>query len=476
MSTSTEQVLHQPDWNNFRDHIPTADQQGRRLWIFAKKPHGALHRARTWVSALLLLILFGGPFVRINGNPLLMMNILERKFVIFGQIFWPQDLFILAIAMITAFVMIVLFTAVYGRIWCGWLCPQTVLMEMVFRKIEYAIEGDAHHQRALAAAPWTAGKIARKAAKHAIFLAISFVIGNVLLSYIVGSDALLAIITDDPRLHLKGLGAMTLFTLLFYGLFARFREQACTFICPYGRFQSVLLDANSIVVAYDHRRGEPRGKALRNQVHPERRAAGTGDCIHCGQCVSVCPTGIDIRNGTQMECVNCTACIDACNGVMDRLQFPRGLIRFASENGINLGERLRLTPRIAAYTVILIALGGLLTYLIGSRADVEVSLLRAPGGLYQTMPNGDFTNLYLMKAINKTGHDIPLDLRVEDPAGGIVTIAGAPMTVKKAALIESAAVVQLPPAQVAGRQTRLRVGVYAGDRLVQTIKTSFVGP
>ncbi|MCE9613500.1 MAG: cytochrome c oxidase accessory protein CcoG [Lentisphaerae bacterium] len=475
MTTATQPVLHQPDFKDFRDHIPTADQKGRRLWVFAKRPNGAFYRGRTWLSVLLLALLFGGPFIRIGGNPLLMLNVLERKFVIFGQIFWPQDLFILAIAMITGLVMIVLFTATYGRVWCGWLCPQTVLMEMVFRKIEYAIEGDAHQQRQLDSAPWSAAKLSKKALKHAIFFALSFLIGNVLLSYIIGSHGLIALVTDNPLNHLSGLGAMILFTLVFYGIFARFREQACTFVCPYGRFQSVLLDPNSIVVAYDHRRGDPRQKADRNQTHTERRAAGIGDCINCGLCVSVCPTGIDIRNGTQMECVHCTACIDACDSVMSRLSFPKGLIRYASENGINRGERLKLTPRIVVYTAILFVLGGLLTYLLVSRSDVEASLLRAPGALYQPMPNGNLSNLYLLKFVNKTSREVPVELRIESPPGS-VTVIGSPLAVKSEALTETAAVVELPPASLTGKDTRVRIGVYADGKRVQTIKTNFIGP
>ena len=258
-----------------------------------------------------------GPFVRINGNPLLLINIVERKFVILGQIFWPQDMIMFAVALLIFITGIIIFTAAYGRLWCGWTCPQTVLMEMVFRKIEYLIEGDSHQQRALDKAPWTADKILKKAGKHAIFFGLSFLIGNTLLAYIIGTEQLFQIITDNPAKHVEGLTAMILFTLVFYAIFARFREQACTFICPYGRLQSTLLDENTIVVAYDYKRGEKRGPLHRGQSVEQRRAAGSGDCIACRQCVMVCPTGIDIRNGTQMECVHCTACIDACDDVMD---------------------------------------------------------------------------------------------------------------------------------------------------------------
>lgn len=470
------EALHSPDWSDFRDHIPTADKDGKRLWMYPKKPSGPLTSARTVVSWILLVLLFAGPFIRINGLPLLQMDIPERKFIIFGVIFWPQDLFILAIAMVTLFIMIVLSTAVYGRIWCGWLCPQTVFMEMVFRKIEYWIEGDAHDQRALDKAPWTAGKIFKKTAKLSIFFALSFVIGNWLLMYIIGSDDWITLVTDNPLNHIKGLTFMVLFSLLFFGIFARFREQACTFICPYGRFQSVLLDENSIVVAYDNVRGEKRGRYKRLQPVEERRAEGHGDCVDCKMCVQVCPTGIDIRNGTQMECVNCTACIDACNTVMEKVGLPRGLIRYASENNIKRGEKLKLTPRLIIYTVILFALTGLLAFLLLSRSPVEAQLLRSPGTLYQTMPNGDISNLYLMKVFNKTNRDVPVQLRLESHPGGTLTIAGGELTLPAEQLKQSAVIIQLPPGQLAGESTPVIIGVYSGEERLGKVKTSFLGP
>jgi len=240
------------------------------------------------------------------------------------------------------------------------------------------------------------------------------VIGNTLLAYIIGLDALKLIVTDTPGHHLTGLAFMGIFTLIFYGIFARFREQACTFICPYGRLQSTLLDENTIVVAYDYKRGEQRGKFSRNEPVEQRSARGAGDCVDCYKCVTVCPTGIDIRNGTQMECVNCTACIDACDDVMSRIGRPRGLIRFASLNGIENNEPIRVTPRIVVYCVILLLLGaGLLTLLL-TRSEVDVSLLRAPGALFQQTQEGKISNLYLLKLTNKTHSDKTVDLKLED--------------------------------------------------------------
>jgi cytochrome c oxidase accessory protein FixG len=468
-------AMKQVDWQDFRDHLSTADAEGRRTWLYPRQPRGPFYRARTWLSWLLLAVMFAGPFIRIHGNPLLLLNLVERKFVVLGQIFWPQDMIIFAVALLVYITGIIVFTAAYGRLWCGWLCPQTVLMEMVFRKIEYLIEGDAPAQRALAKAPWTVTKAAKKTAKHAVFLALSFVVGNTLLAYVIGTDALLRIIADDPRHHVEGLTFMVLFTLVFYALFARFREQACTFICPYGRLQSTLLDEHSIVVAYDHRRGEKRGHLRRDQSPEARRAAGGGDCIECRECVVVCPTGIDIRNGTQMECVHCTACIDACDRVMARIGRPRGLIRYASLEGIERGERLRVTPRIAGYTLLLGALGLLLLFLVFTRSDVQTTLLRAQGALFQQMPDGHLSNLYTVRVLNKTSRAVPIELRLEQPRGDL-QVLGGPLVAPPQKQTETSVLIELDRQVLTGGKTPLVVGVYADGRKLETLKTGFVGP
>ena len=265
------------------------------------------------------------------------------------------------------------------------------------------------------------------------------------------------------------------FSLLFYGIFARFREQACTFICPYGRFQSVLLDENSIVVAYDRKRGEKRGPLKHEQKFGERRFAGFGDCVACNQCVSVCPTGIDIRNGTQMECVHCTACIDACDNVMAKVGSPLGLIRYASLNGIERGERLRITPRLIGYCVVLAALVSLLAVMIFTRADVEVTLLRAPGSMFQKMDDGHYSNLYTVRIVNKTSREMPVELRLESPAGSL-QVMGGKLVVPPQKLLENSLLVELDPATMHSGTTPIVVGVYAGVKKLQTLKTAFVGP
>jgi cytochrome c oxidase accessory protein FixG len=460
---------------DFRDHITTADREGRRKWLYPRKPRGRYFRARTYLSWVLLVVMFAGPFIRVHGNPLLLLNFVERKFVILGHIFWPQDMIISAVTLLIFFTGIIVFTAAFGRLWCGWTCPQTVLMEMVFRKIEYFIEGDSTAQRALAKAPWNADKIFKKFSKHVFFFALSFVVGNTLLAYIIGTEQLSKIITDNPANHVQGLTFMMLFTLIFYGIFARFREQACTFICPYGRLQSALLDENSVVVAYDYKRGEKRSTMKRTETVEQRRAAGTGDCVNCFACVSVCPTGIDIRNGTQMECVHCTACIDACDGIMDKIGRPRGLIRYASLNGIERGERLRVTPRLIGYCVLLAALIGLWMVLVFTRSEVETTFLRAPGALFQQTTDGHFSNLYTVKVVNKTSREVPIEMKLENIPGDL-QVMGSNIVVAPEKLAENSILIILDKSAMKSGTTPVVVGVYSQGKRIQTIKTSFIGP
>jgi cytochrome c oxidase accessory protein FixG len=458
---------------SFRDSLSTVDAQGKRVWVYPKKPQGKFYTARTWVSIGLLLILFGGPFVRINGEPLLLLNVLERKFVIFGQVFWPQDFYLFGLAMIMLVVFIILFTAVYGRLFCGWVCPQTIFLEMVFRKIEYWIEGDYTAQRALDRRDWDRDKIVKKTGKHLIFFALSFLIANTFLAYIIGSEALLEIVTDPPGEHLAGLVAILVFTGAFYFVFARLREQVCISICPYGRLQGVLLDRQSTVVAYDYRRGEPRGKYRKNE---DRDAVGKGDCIECQQCVHVCPTGIDIRNGTQLECVNCTACIDACDAIMEKVDLPKGLIRYASEAGIAEGKEKHWTARNIAYTVVLVLLTAAMVTLLALRTDVETSILRTPGIMYQEQENNQISNLYNVKIINKTNEALSVHLRLINRPGTLRMVGQETLPVPRRGTAQGAMFVVFDRDDIKQMSIDVEVGVYVGDELLETVETSFLGP
>ena len=466
---------------SFRDRIPTAEIGGKRIWVYPTKPSGRFYRARTIVSWFLLALMFAGPWIRIAGNPILQFNIPARKFYLFGMLFQPQDLYILAVGFITLFVSIVLFTAVFGRVWCGWLCPQTVMMEMVFRKIEYFIEGDGPMQRLLDLAPWDWTKARKKVLKHVVFFALSFVVGNLLLAYIIGPEALWQIMTDPIGTHVGGLIAMILFSLLFYGIFARFREQACTFICPYGRFQSVLLDENSLVVAYDYKRGEGRAKFNPKLTFDDRQAKGLGDCVDCGRCVAVCPTGIDIRNGTpQLECVNCTACIDACDFMMDKVKRPRGLVRFASRANIENGTSFKLTGRLKAYLVLLcLLISGLIT-LIAIRDPVGATLLRAPGTTYQQSYPGWYSNIFTVTLANKRNEPTEVKLEIESPKEARISLIGhtdSDHTVKLPPATPFKAVLRIDlPEGMTKSQQKVRLNLMHEGKVLRVLESNIIGP
>jgi cytochrome c oxidase accessory protein FixG len=422
------------------------------------------------VSVVLLAALFAAPWIRIGEEPLVLFNILERKFVLIGQVFWPQDFHLFAIAFISMVLFIVLFTVVWGRIWCGWLCPQTIFLEMVFRKIEYLIEGDSAAQRRLAKAPWNGEKILKRGTKFLVFLFVSFLVANTLMFYLIGTEKGLLYITHSPLAHPISFAILLGFTVLFFLIFARLRELACIIVCPYGRLQSVLLDANSVVISYDTVRGEPRGK-LKKEPDPK-----LGDCIDCRQCVAVCPTGIDIRNGTQLECVNCTACIDACDEIMDKVAKPRGLIRYASLNMIQQKSKFRFTPRAIAYSVVLVLLLGVFTSMILLRTDVEATVLKAPGKLYTLTEAGEISNLYTVKVVNKSHDERHLTFHLAGDLGTIEKIGQDTLTLASGEGGDGAIMVKIPRDKMQGHSMDIRIEVFDRNQKVETVKTKFTGP
>jgi len=459
---------------SFRDHIGTVNADGKRNWIYAKQPSGKLYKARTWISWFFLFLFVSAPFIHIGGHPLFLFNIIERRFVIFGVPFWTQDFHLFVLAFLTFVVFIILFTVVFGRVWCGWACPQTIFMEMVFRKIEYWIEGDANRQRKLATQPWDAEKIRKKGLKWTVFALISYLIGNLALTYIVGMDEWLSLVQHGPAAR-PGLFVSTLaFSAVFFLVFSWFREQACIVVCPYGRLQSVLLTRESMVVAYDYLRGEPRGKINKK----EDVGHSQGDCIDCRLCVQVCPTGIDIRNGTQLECVNCTACIDACNEVMDKVERPQGLIRVTSEQQLATGKSFKPSARVYAYSGVLLVLVGILFFgMTRGRSPVEATILRQPGMLFRELEDGRINNLYNYQIVNKTMQPITLQLRLVTPEGGELEMIGqSTIPLDGQEIAKGSFFVILSKDQLNGRMTKVNLEVLRGDTLVDQVKTNFLGP
>ncbi len=506
------------DTEEYRDHLATVDAEGKRIWLYPKQPSGKFYKWRTWVSVAFLAVFLTMPFIKVNGEQFLLFNVLERKFVLFGLLFTPQDFHLFVLAMLTFIVFIILFTVVFGRLFCGWVCPQTVFMEMIFRKIEYWIEGDAGEQRRLDKAPWTAEKIRKKVLKHAIIYGLALLFTNFFLAYLITMDEVLKIIREPVDQHWGGFTAMLVFSGAFYGVFARLREQVCTTICPYGRLQSVLLVKDSIVVAYDHVRGEPRAKLKKKvegggspssveasadkkvegaqsaeyrnpmqqiqasvgaaplTVNSQQPTAKAGDCIDCKLCVHVCPTGIDIRDGTQLECTNCTACMDACDAVMAKVDRPLGLIRYDSMTGIETGRRKIFTARVWAYTGVLVALLALDVFLIARRGEVETIILRSPGQLYQQKDDTHLTNLYTYVIINKSTRELPVHLQMGTPGPHLQIVGKEPTSIPKGEKLEGAFFVQMAQDELTGRKTSIRIEVISNGKKIDEVETNFMGP
>ncbi|WP_339724346.1 cytochrome c oxidase accessory protein CcoG [Maribacter stanieri] len=465
------------DQDNFRDSIGTIKEDGKRAWVFPKKPSGKLYEYRKYVSYVLLAFLILSPFIKINGNQFLMFNVLERRFNIFGFPFYPQDFHLFVISMIIGVVFIALFTVAFGRIFCGWMCPQTIFMEMVFRRIEFWIDGDRGAQIRLDRQEWNAEKIRKRTLKWFIFFIISFIIANVFLAYLIGSDRLIQYITDGPTQHVSTMVSLLIFTAVFYFVFAWFREQVCIIACPYGRMQGVLLDNKSIVVAYDHKRGEAENGRKKWRKNENREELGHGDCIDCFQCVNVCPTGIDIRNGTQLECVNCTACIDECDTIMEKVNLPKGLIRYASEDEITKKEKFKFTPRLKGYTAVLIILTGVLVGMMFLRNDLEANILRLPGQLYEHKEGNIISNVFTYKLLNKTTKAVE-DVHFEliSPKGEIKLVRNDNFDVQPEALAEGTLFIEINAAALSGDKNNLKIGVYSKDKLIETTTARFLAP
>jgi len=464
------------DEEEFRDRLGTIDEQGKRAWVYPKKPSGKWYTYRKITGWVLLAFLFAAPFIKVNGNQLLLFNVLERRFNVFGFPFWPQDFYLVVLCMVIGVVFVALFTVVFGRIFCGWICPQTIFMELVFRRIEYLIDGDRNAQIKLDKQPWDAEKIRKRLLKWSIFFIISFAIANVFLAYLSGSDSLIEMVKEGPGSHRGTLIALLIFTAVFYFIYVWFREQVCIIACPYGRLQGALLDDKSIIVAYDHVRGEKeagRGKVIKKE---NRLLSGKGDCIDCKLCIAVCPTGIDIRNGTQLECINCSACIDECNTVMDKVGLPKGLIRYASEDEITKKARFVFTARMKGYTAVLAILTGIFIGMLFLRNDVEATVLRLPGQLFEHK-GSVISNVYTYKIINKTSADFNNVHFALVGIKGAVKLVGKPdFKVPKEGMVQGTLFVEITPELLNGDKTKIILEVYENNTLIGTENTNFLGP
>ncbi len=417
-----EHVAHDPNYKDisYRDRISTVTVDGKRNYLHPKIPKGKFITWRNIVGLVLLTLLFVLPLIKVNGDPFVLLDVTNRKFILFGAIFSPQDTFVMLLLMLSFILFVVLFTVTFGRIWCGWLCPQTIFLEIVFRRVEKWIEGSPHKQKKLDNMPWNGEKIAKRLTKWIVFYALSFAFVNAMLWFFMSFDRWLEYMMDIGN-HGSWLALILLFTSIFFGIYTWFREQICIIACPYGRMQSVLIDPSTIVISYDYLRGEPRGAQKKGST---RETTGLGDCIDCHACVDVCPTGIDIRNGTQLECVNCTACIDACDNIMENVGKPKGLIRYASEKEIRTGKKVGWSPRIIAYSLVLMVILIFAGFTLFNRSEVSAVILRTPGVIYQKAGPDSLINLYNVKMVNKTRHEKHLDIKLVDHKGRVTIVGG----------------------------------------------------
>lgn len=388
------------------------DEQGHRVFLHPADVQGRYKRWRKVAHAILLVVFLVLPWIKINGHQALLLDVAHRRFSIFGLAFWAHDAPMLIFVFGAVFIGISLTTAVWGRLWCGWGCPETVFVEFVYRQIERWIEGNHIQRRRLAQAPWGLRKFALRALKWSAFLVVTLVITHSFLAYFIGTEALAEMMRHSPSEHPSAFGVMAFITAVLLFSFGWFREQFCIIMCPYGRFQSVLMDESSMVVGYDVERGEPR----RGSDVPK---AEQGDCINCYRCVDVCPTGIDIRRGVQMECVACTACIDACDAVMESVHKPHGLIRYTTYNELHHQPNHHFRVWVILLSLALLGVLSGLSYVLLTRPPVKATVFNAKGTPYQVIDESSqlYSNRYYMVASNYTFEDGEVQLKVANPQG-----------------------------------------------------------
>ncbi|MFO0923094.1 MAG: cytochrome c oxidase accessory protein CcoG [Pirellulales bacterium] len=394
--------------------LSTLEADGSRRWLFPKLAAGYFWNRRRYLAYFLIGVFAIIPHLRMNGKPLVLLDITARRFTILGYTFLPTDTLLLALLMVCAFTTIFFATALMGRIWCGWGCPQTVFMEFVFRPIDRLFQG-------------TAGKGGTPKdkihgwkwfARIGVYLLLAMFMTHTFLAYFVGVDRLAVWVRQSPFEHPVPFIVMIVTVGLMMFDFLYFREQTCLIVCPYGRFQSVMLDRRSLIVSYDHVRGEPRGKATKKQA--EETSIQSGDCVDCGNCVRVCPTGIDIRNGLQMECIHCTQCIDACDAVMVKLQRPQGLIRYSNQDAIERKPSAILRARLLIYPIVLLAGISAFTYIFVTKKDFDAKLYRNLGNSFSIGESGLIDNSLRLSLTNRTDNKHSYQMKILTPDGGTV--------------------------------------------------------
>ena len=449
--------------------LPTLNEDGSRRWIRPKPAHGRYWVRRRNVAYALMAIFFLIPFLQLNGKPLILLDLPRREFTLFGNTFLPTDTLLLMLLAVSVVITIFLLTALYGRVWCGWGCPQTVYMEFLFRPIERLFEGGRAGSMALDREGWRGQLDPRRIAKHAVYLVLALFVAHTFLAYFVGVEELSRWVRRSPFEHPTGFFVMALTTGAMFADFAWFREQVCMVACPYGRIQSALLDKHSLIVAYDRGRGEPRSRG-------KTRAEGTGDCIDCSACVQTCPTGIDIRDGLQMECIHCTQCADACDEIMRKVNRPEGLIRYSSQAILAGGKPHRLRPRTVLYPAALtLSFGGFL-FALNDRPTAEVTVLRGQGQPFVVQQDGRVTNQLRVKVTNRLGSDRSFAISVDGVDSAAVIAPQNPLPVARGHTETTSLFVLLPPRAFVDGERTVTVRVNDATGYEERIPYRLVGP
>lgn len=437
-----------------------------RKWIYAMQPKGTWYKRRQLLNYIMLAAFFAGPFIHINGHPLILIDIIRGKFILFGSLYVAQDFIFLGIGMLLTMVLIIVVTLRYGRVFCGWACPQTVFLEMVFRKVEYWIEGPAHIQKKNSGLPMTANRAFRRTLKHLVFVLISLIVAHTVAAYLIGIHGIVNEMYASTGFHWGWISFVFGFAGIFYAVFASVREIVCTVICPYGRLQGVLTDADSLSVAYEYNRGEPRSR--------KRKEPNLGDCIDCNMCVNVCPTGIDIRNGIQMECVQCTACIDACDAMMENVGKPKGLIGFYTATQLQNKKEKTNRYRNNIYTAAFFVILGIFAFMFFNRKMFDSTIIKVPGLTYQ-IQDGIVSNLFSIKVINKSLDTKPFAISVAYPGAEIEYVGNTLDSLRSGVTEKQTFFIRIPKAELSGRRNKLKIDIWSGDALVDTRSVVFLG-